>query len=198
MYKKIILSIVCSSILLGCKTKDIEEPLDIHVQTSFSSLSAMKIAVSSCEVKRMEISQMQVQKLSNNVIKTIDFNYNYNPSVAFFTPDGTGSLDLFAFPNNAVTGKVGTYDSATLVATINGQSYQGVLTMGNYNTLVGGLSNKRLVFSQPLTAVPGVSGNYQILINALNAPSTGFPRPNLNIPTDLKVIGFNTITFYLY
>jgi hypothetical protein len=157
----------------------------------------MRIAIASSYIKRIEISQMKLQKISSGTQKVMDFAFNYNPSVLFSTGDDmTLSVESsYAYP----LVNVGKYDSGSVKVTINGQTYQGTLSTGNFDVIAGSFANKKIVFAQPATPVPGISSDYAILINALNTTGPiNTPRPNLNIPTDLKVLGFNNVTFYLF
>lgn len=199
MRKIFIFSIVISLTILGCKEEI--APVDLQTQTKFNSYNSMRIAVSNAYISRIEISQMKLQKVSTGAIKTIDYSYNYfapnrDATVKFSTNDMILSVEpSYAYPLK----DIGQYDSGTIKVTINGQTYQGTLTTGNFDALTGSFSNKKLVFAQPATPVPGISSDYLVLINALNTTGPiNVPRPNLNIPSDLKVLGFNNVTFYLF
>ncbi len=197
MRKFFFLAVIISTTILGCKNNSDVTPDDLQAKTEFESLSSMRIAVVSSFIKRIEISQMSLQRISTGVQKVMDFSYNYNPSVLFSTGDDmTLSVESsYAYP----LVNVGKYDSGTVKVTINGQTYQGTLTTGNFDAIAGSFANKKIVFAQPATPVPGISSDYAVLINALNTTGPiNRPRPNLNIPTDLKVLGFNNVTFYLF
>lgn len=197
MRKIFFLAVIMSSTILGCQNNIEISPEDIQSKTEFESLSSMRIAIVDSYIKRIEISQMKLQKISTGTQKVMDFAYNYNPSVLFSTGnDMTLSVESsYAYP----LVNIGKYDSGTVKLTINGQTYQGTLTTGNFDVIAGSFANKKLVFAQPATPVPGISSDYAILINALNTTGPiNKPRPNLNIPTDLKVIGFSNVTFYLF
>ncbi len=197
MRKIFILAIIISSTILGCKNNNDISPDDLQAKTEFKSLSSMRIAIVNSYIKRIEISQISLQKISTGTQKVMDFSYNYNPSVLFSTGDDmTLSVESsYAYP----LVNIGKYDSGTVKVTINGQTYQGTLTTGNFDAIAGSFANKKIVFSQPATPVPGISSNYTVLIDALNKKGPiNTPRPNLNIPNDLKVLGFNNITFYLF
>lgn len=177
--------------------EDVLPETNLQQVTSFRTTQAMKQAVLNSYIKRIEISQLNLKKLSTGAQKTIDYSYNYDASVKFsIADDKTLSVEQsWAYPLI----NIGTFDTGNVKLNLNGQIYQGVLSTGNYDALVGGFANKKLVFSPPATDVPGVSGDYSVLIDALNKTGPiNVSRPNLNIPNDLKVIGFSSITFYLF
>ncbi len=193
-----ILCLLAGVSIFGCKAPADVKADDLHSQTKFDSYSRMAVAVQSCDVKRIEIAQLSLERTGNGAKRVMDFAFNYSPAVRFSSLLGSTQLLVEQYSGGPDV-SVGQYDTGLVSATINGQIYQGVLTTGNFDALAGSTANKKLVFTQPATPVAGVSSDYTALISALNSSGPGSsPRPNLGIPSDLKVLGFNSITFYLF